>query len=143
MMNLQTKRQVSFQEVRVRTYDVTLGSNPSVTDGPPLALDWVYAQHAPKSVDDYERDRSTCRRGGSELRLSAEQRERKLIQNFGFTKCQLSSAMRKIIQPSKAIIRRAQSDKEEVFDKQKTHAMKKEGRGISDPYRCGSTPPAA
>lgn len=72
-------RRVSFHEVEVRNYNVTLGDNPSVQKGPPLSLDWNYdPNHTIRPLEDYEVNRSQRRRGSTELKLPLQEREERL-----------------------------------------------------------------
>ena len=49
------KRNVSYSKIEFRKYQRTLGDNPSVSSGPPVALDWEYSpNHLILNVDDYE-----------------------------------------------------------------------------------------
>merc|ERR1712038_876789 len=50
---------VSFQTVQIRTYNITIGDNPSCIRGPALALTWDYQECAPIPVDLFEIYRSS------------------------------------------------------------------------------------
>ncbi|KAI2507217.1 hypothetical protein MHU86_7174 [Fragilaria crotonensis] len=75
------KKRVSFSTVIVRNYDITIGDSPSVSSGIPLSLDWTFVEDTPSSLDDHEINRFGQRRYC--FLLSAEQRQRKLIECFG------------------------------------------------------------
>lgn len=67
---------VSFHTVEVREYPITIGDNPSVINGPPVAIDWDYDDRIELGVDDFELCRSSeGRRKGEEMRLDASVRE--------------------------------------------------------------------
>eukprot|EP00977_Amphora_coffeiformis_P018850 scaffold6761_cov159-Amphora_coffeaeformis.AAC.3 len=52
-----TKSKVSFADVQVRMYPVTLGHNPGGVEGPPLSLSWNYTSIGRATVDDFEKHR--------------------------------------------------------------------------------------
>jgi hypothetical protein len=54
------KRNVSFHQIEIREYQRTLGDNPAVSAGPPMALDWKYnPDHQILHVDDYEKNKKS------------------------------------------------------------------------------------
>lgn len=55
------KREVSFHNVVVREYFMTLGDNPSCSYGPPVTLDWDYTECKILKLEDYERLRNKRR----------------------------------------------------------------------------------
>jgi hypothetical protein len=55
---------VSFGEVSVRTYPMTLGVNPSCSLGAPVCLDWDYDEQPPVSVDEFESSKSETGENG-------------------------------------------------------------------------------
>ena len=50
--NNNLKKKVSFSNICVREYNVTLGDNPSVSSGAPLTLGWNFCEHKPIRLDD-------------------------------------------------------------------------------------------
>jgi hypothetical protein len=93
-----TGHSVSFQSVQVRTYQQTLGDNPSVTFGLPICLDWSFQVEAPIPIDVYETSLSHRGDQGSpsvhsssssdHLFLSSVIRHR-ILTNRGFTDLEL------------------------------------------------------
>lgn len=80
-----TKR-VDFDVVRIRSYEQTMGDNPSVRYGPPIQLDWEYEQHDGIGIDVYESDRIFSRRHTlNQMAMSYYQRKAVLSRNYGFT----------------------------------------------------------
>jgi len=47
--------EVNFGVVRVHTHDIVLGDNPSVSQGPPLTLDWDANKSECYSLDEFEK----------------------------------------------------------------------------------------
>jgi len=52
---------VSFRSVEIRKYIPTLGDNPSVSQGPPMTLDWEYDTTDPIPIDRYEDEKGVPR----------------------------------------------------------------------------------
>merc|ERR1712232_331139 len=87
------KRNVSFNNISIREYDLTIGDNPSVSKGIPISLDWNYEN----VVDDmcleaYESNRIYNRRGRDEMRLNRFQRENILLYSYGHTRSEIRAA---------------------------------------------------
>lgn len=52
-----SSRSIRFEKLEVRDYPLALGDNPSVTNGPPLTIEWEHAGEYVISVEDYENNR--------------------------------------------------------------------------------------
>jgi hypothetical protein len=85
---------VTFQNVCVRSYDQTVGDNPSVSYGPPISLDWKFQELIPVPLDDYEEGRGN-RRPLKQMGLSYFQRMAILQNNCGHSEADLKEATRK------------------------------------------------
>ena len=48
-------KEVTFSNIKVRTYPICVGDNPACSDGVPLAIDWQYLKEYNFTVDYYER----------------------------------------------------------------------------------------
>jgi hypothetical protein len=81
MMN---KRTVSFSQLDIKEFKMSLGDHPCSSSGPPVMLDWDARPTLERvvSLDEYERMRSP-RRSRNKLKLSY--RDRKGILEQGFT----------------------------------------------------------
>jgi hypothetical protein len=86
---------VRFASVHVRSYEQTVGDNPSVSFGTPIALDWVYEEHASLSLDQYEEARGP-RRKPRQMMLNYYNRRSLLQHRFGFSVEEIDSAERAV-----------------------------------------------
>eukprot|EP00565_Helicotheca_tamesis_P003160 CAMPEP_0185725620 /NCGR_PEP_ID=MMETSP1171-20130828/1833_1 /TAXON_ID=374046 /ORGANISM="Helicotheca tamensis, Strain CCMP826" /LENGTH=163 /DNA_ID=CAMNT_0028393791 /DNA_START=236 /DNA_END=729 /DNA_ORIENTATION=- len=66
---------VTFGQVEVRVYGLTLGDNPACSDGPPLTLDWSY-----QTKDDQQLNDCTEYHHGSSNKISAGRRMELLLE---------------------------------------------------------------
>ena len=96
------KRNVSFSNLEIRSYDVTLGNHPTLR-GPPISLDWKYDPQATKvhDVEEYEQHRcvtpdnptpSNPRRTKNELFIHPSHRQYLLMRDAGFSRVQIKNA---------------------------------------------------
>ena len=72
MRNVVTKR-VAFNTIEVREHNVTLGDNPSCSNGPPVSIKWEHNNSYQMSIDDYESERGS-RRDKHVMRIPREVR---------------------------------------------------------------------
>jgi len=77
----QMRKNISFSTLEVRSYDVTLGDNPGVSNGPPVSLDWNYEDSQHINLDEYESLRAP-RRSKEEMRLDSQSRQIVLSSRF-------------------------------------------------------------
>lgn len=84
-------RNVSFNKLCIREYDMTLGDHPSAVTGPPVQLSWDHKPENEIGLEEYERARQP-RRNRRQLRLSYKDRERVLFKERGFTPDEVNSA---------------------------------------------------
>jgi hypothetical protein len=92
-----SKKNVSFHnKIEIREHPRTLGDHPSVSRGPPLALDWYDEKLGNTFVvelDHYEKSRSLQRRSKADLFISDSARATILKEEVGVTTRQLVIAM--------------------------------------------------
>lgn len=55
------QRSVSFNQVKIREYEMTLGDNPACKNGPPVTIGWKYSEEYVSCIDDYENLRGAPR----------------------------------------------------------------------------------
>jgi hypothetical protein len=72
---------VSFDRIKIREYERTLGDNPSCTSGPPISIGWTCLHSYDYPIDEYERNK-TVRRTRREFRLPAGHRTDLLMQEW-------------------------------------------------------------
>lgn len=82
---------VKFDKIHMRSYQQTLGDNPSVSYGPPIQLDWEYEEHESIQLDEYE-DNRPKRRNLRQMILSYYQRKNVLTWQYGYSEDVLKKA---------------------------------------------------
>lgn len=95
----QINRSISFSNLQVREYDLTIGDNPSVSYGPPVQLSWQYSEHNARSLEEYENekqlDRSRGRRNSRVENISWVKREA-LLKRQGFSQDDIDTRMKEV-----------------------------------------------
>ena len=86
---------VRFSDVSIRSYQQTLGDNPSCSYGPPVQLDWDYKENVPLSIDEYEDNRAP-RRSMRQMVLSYYVRKNLLMFYYGVSEEELKASKRRI-----------------------------------------------
>lgn len=87
------QRNVSFSNLEIRVYKMTLGDNPACSEGPPMTLDWEYQnESAVFDVDGYESTRGP-RRQKREMCMSPNLRWWRLMRENGFSSTQIQKAV--------------------------------------------------
>lgn len=85
-------KRVSFDSVKIRSYQQTMGDNPSVSYGPPISLDWDFEEHDLQDIDVYEATKGLSRRSLRQMALSYIKRKNFLAREYGFTEEELVQA---------------------------------------------------
>ena len=85
IMNNSASKKVSFSQISIRSFDLCIGDSPAVLTGVPISLDWTFIESPSLSIEEFEGTRSHVRRSKQELKMSAVERRRKLIEGFGFS----------------------------------------------------------
>jgi hypothetical protein len=91
--HLRKKRAVSFGEVHMRSYEQTLGDNPSVSYGPPISLDWRFLELPSLPLEQFEATKKAPRKP-REMILNYYNRKHLLSWKFGFSEDDLKRATR-------------------------------------------------
>ena len=92
------KKSVSFSVVEIRRYPITLGDNPSCSNGPPVQIDWAYTELPPVPLNTYALyhppgDNEQSWRGSSVPTMSAEVRWVILHNEAGFSMREIAVAV--------------------------------------------------
>jgi hypothetical protein len=76
---------VTFKNVDIREFRMTLGDHPSACSGPPVRLDWdSTSQPCVIELEEYEKERQP-RRSRRQLKLSLQRRHNILVKERGFS----------------------------------------------------------
>lgn len=86
-------RRVAFGNIQVREYNRTIGDNPGVRVGVPVALDWQFFELPVMAIDDYEKNRPPYK---TMLRLSSITRRNILMNVWGYSEEELAEADKEI-----------------------------------------------
>jgi|Transcript_6942 hypothetical protein len=86
---------VSFKDVQIRDYNLTVGDNPSVSYGPPLSLDWEYEERSALCINEYEESRP-ARRSLRQMALNYYQRTNILTHTYGHSEEDFKEAKKEI-----------------------------------------------
>mmetsp|Transcript_27814 Transcript_27814/g.39088 ORF Transcript_27814/g.39088 Transcript_27814/m.39088 type:complete len:229 (+) Transcript_27814:32-718(+) len=94
---MKTTKNVSFDQIQVREYEITLGDNPAVRQGVPISIGWNYVKQRTKSVDDYETHRpSESRRSYKDLQIKPQERRCTLVNEWSISKEHVKQAMQEV-----------------------------------------------
>lgn len=86
---------VAFDKVSIREYKIVCGDNPSISEGPPIQLDWSSIDTFNGAVDEFEEEREDERRSHpSQMKIPSRVRT-ELLLYFGSTKAEIESCARK------------------------------------------------
>merc|ERR1712151_734813 len=87
-------KKIRFHNISIREYDLTLGDNPSVSNGPAISLDWKYRSLGNIDVELYEKHRDGKRYYYSELIINCAERTKILKYTYGFTEKEIDKAIK-------------------------------------------------
>ena len=88
-----TSAVVQFGTIEIRSYDVCVGDNPSVSYGTPISLDWDYMVELKDTLEKYESIRSlTKRRNMRQMMMNYNYRRNILLLHWNATEEQLLQA---------------------------------------------------
>ena len=77
---------VQFSTVHIRQYSLCLGDNPSVSEGPPISLDWNYGDERSYKLEEYEQQKE-----GEVLRVSSKGRQQ-ILKQIGYSRKEIKEA---------------------------------------------------
>uniref|UniRef100_A0A7S1ZWS6 Uncharacterized protein n=1 Tax=Trieres chinensis TaxID=1514140 RepID=A0A7S1ZWS6_TRICV len=86
------KKTVSFSDVNIRHYPMTLGDNPSCRSGPPVQIGWTYTEAPPVCMESFEQYRNNRK----DMTLSVESRWEILESGAGCSTKQVLNAQMEI-----------------------------------------------
>lgn len=79
-------RSVQFGEIQIREYSITIGDNPSCSNGAPISLDWFHTKSDLLfQLENYEEYREPHRRQHAQLRMPKKVRLDILHNNWDFS----------------------------------------------------------
>jgi len=91
------KRNVSFDQISIRSYERSLADHPAVSSGPGLSISWKYEEGSSQSVDEFELSRSGSRKiNYVDLVVPREERERILREECGYARSDLAQCVRSV-----------------------------------------------
>jgi len=94
--NDRMKRNVSFSNLKIQSYSVTLG-DVLTSNEPPVCLSWEYDPNATEEhvIDHYEhyRNKDASRRNKQEMLMPPTHRQYLLMKEMGFLRGQIKGAM--------------------------------------------------
>ena len=109
-----SRKSVCFQHVEIKEYNITLGDHPSVTQGPPVTIEWDPVRSHIFTVDDYENGfTEDARRRGQELRMPVNVRK-SLLSSFHSEKEMLQARLEARKVQSQRKMSKAMEDMEAV-----------------------------
>lgn len=86
-------KRISFNDVSIREYGLTVGDNPSCSSGPPLSLTWEYIETHSTNLEVYERIRGP-RRDLYDLIMDRDDRQEMLVEDWNVTRVEIAHAVR-------------------------------------------------
>jgi hypothetical protein len=109
------KRNISFSNLEIRVYDVTVGDNPSCSTGVPLSLDWKYQSEEVVALEEYEVNREP-RRNMNQLAMTNLNRFM-ILQQMGYS---LGDIQKAIVETAKVKDQRKKTRKEVLDERKKS-----------------------
>lgn len=94
-----TSRRVTFTNVYLREYGLTLGDNPSVSSGPPISISWEHTPTEVMPLEGFEEcfyDSDCEKRTTVELAVPKILREKWLRDDWGVSQADMATAVREV-----------------------------------------------
>jgi len=92
MSNQSKTKSVSFSNVNIREYEITICDHPETSVGPGISLGWKYNENLSFNMNTYELIKDAKgRRDCKDLSLSRWERENLLFE-FGFSRSEINSS---------------------------------------------------
>ena len=85
---------VKFQNIEIRNYDMTIGDNPACSYGPPVSLDWKYAEASAMPLEEYEESRG-ARRKSYQMHLNVTHRK-KILEGWDITEDEMNYVAKEV-----------------------------------------------
>jgi hypothetical protein len=92
--NTSVRKNVGFRNIEIREYEIDIGDNPCVGDGPPLSLGWKYEKEKIIDLNEFETLKGPSR-PRNEMRVPRNQREW-LIRASGVTNEEIENSIRDV-----------------------------------------------
>jgi hypothetical protein len=92
--NASARKSVGFRNIEIREYEIDIGDNPCVGDGPPLSLGWKYEKEKIIDLEEFETLKGPSR-PRNQMRVPRNQREW-LIRASGVTNEEIENSIRDV-----------------------------------------------
>ena len=94
--NTKPKKLVQFGSIEIRSYDICIGDNPSVSYGTPVSLDWTYQLCGQVAVDVYESSKPRQRRNLRQMMMNSYHRRHVLLMHWNATEAECLAAEQQV-----------------------------------------------
>jgi hypothetical protein len=120
-----SKSKVSFTTIEIREYERVVGDHPETKVGPPMAIGWAFVEKEITTVEDFEFERTTSRKGTR--RMSSITRKNILTNVFEIPEEEIRSAEKEV---QKIVSKRERTNKQGKVAEKVEEKLESFGRKI-------------